>query len=231
MPAIDLSAGGGQPRDNMQVDLYLGDGIHNTFEFQTGVCVLPLAEEPPTSQGELKTYSPVVVLRLHAPYRKRTVRYSQPKQNNPPVIPAPADVGSFVFVGGMLGVRNNLNNTYANFDWDVQSTYVFVENCVSRYQDGFVLGEMPYQYDVAWQNMDQTGAPVPGPNGSLVGAIQNAGVEARVGYNQGIQVGLTGFDQGPGPLSPAVGWGYNTPSYLPGVFFSTAMINGGPAES
>jgi hypothetical protein len=84
------------PTDTNQAgrDLYQGgQGVLNEYAFDPGVCVLPVAEDDPGGAD----WSPVVVCRLHAPFRTRKTRYDSQKQQNPPVVPTPADTGAFVF--------------------------------------------------------------------------------------------------------------------------------------
>lgn len=203
-----------KPLDNQQVDLYDVHGITNVYTFRPGVCILPLAEDPPTNQEELKTWSPVVKLQLHAPYRIRNVRYTNDKQNNPAIIPSPEDVGAFTFISGSVLVTTNANSTFCNYDWGVETNYVFVESCVSRVQDGLVLGSPPCTLGTTPVNATQTGIALPG---NLIGAISQSGFDVLVGVNQGIAVNLN---------SPN-GWGYNSPAYYPGLFFDKYLINGG----
>lgn len=205
------------PNDTVQAGLYQnGVGLVNDFTFQPGVCVLPVAQDPPTDENTLRTWSPVVILRLHAPYRLRKTTYREEKQNNPPVAPAPGDTGAFVFVGGQLSFSNQLNNTFCNFDWVVGSEYVYVENCVSRNQDGFVLGSVPWTWQMGVENNATTGITQP-----PVGAIAQAGLDPLVGYVQG-QLAIDGQT---GQLKGT--WGYNTPSYYPGTLLSDDLANGG----
>ncbi len=198
--------------DNGQAFLYTGgEDVSNTFAFAPGVCVLPLAEDPPTDEGELAAYSPVVVLRLHAPYRLRRTVYSAEKQNAPPVMPRPDDTGKFVFLGGAMALRTIENQTFMLFDWQVSSQYDYVENCVSRPEDGLVLGTVPW-----FRNSTTEAAEIFPPVSSAIGAIGAAGEEAKIGYTMSRGIVLDGE-------SPYV---YNIPSYYPGVFFSDDLANG-----
>lgn len=186
----------------------------NRYRFVPGSCVLPLAEDPPNDLGELATYSPVVVLLLHAPYRIRDVRYGMKKINNPPILPSPKDAGAFVFLGGTISVSTELNQTLANFDWDTETVYTYVENCVSRIEDGLVLGRPPYDEVIAAENRENY--PLIPP---LLGAIAHAGADPVAGY----QMGLAAY-----PFFGDGAWGYNCESYLSGVFFDDSLVNGGP---
>lgn len=199
-----------------QVSLYPnGEQILNDYVLEEGVCVLPVAEDPPSYEsGLLATWSPVAVLRLHAPYRIRRARYKADKQNNPPVLPATGNAGAFVYLGGTVGITNALNPTFRNFDWRVQTEYVYVENCVSRIQDGFVLGNPGWTWNTSYENR-QTPPSAPAPT---VGAVASAGPDAVIGYKQGIVALQNSF-------TSSLGWGYNTASYLSGVFFCPGLTN------
>ncbi len=151
----------GSPTESVQVGLYDRLGNQNTYVMVPGTCVLPVAEEPPTDETALAAWSPVVVFDLHAPYRIRKLSNLAEKKNNPPVVPAPGDTGSFVFLGGSLTVVPVVNNTFSNYDWVVQSEYAYVENCVSRVEDGFVLGGLPYQAAATPINLEQYGGTPP----------------------------------------------------------------------
>jgi hypothetical protein len=217
-PLDDLQAPQGYPN---------GVGINNTYRFESGVCILPVAEEPPTDIGRLASYSPVVALQLHAPYRVRRVRYDTRKVNNPPVVPTPQSIGAFVFVGGVMGVVTSLNSSLGTFDWDVVNDYTFVESCVSRPQDGLVLGLPPWTWVTSQENSLffagalEVGAALSGAG--QIGAIARAGPDAKVGYVMGQQAAVY--------LSKNEGWGYNTPSFFPGGLFNGDLVNAGPAPA
>jgi len=228
----------GFPNDSLQADLYTTAALHNAFEIDPGVCILPLAEDPPESLGELATWSPVVVLRLHAPYRLRRMIHAADKKNNPPPLPSYGDAGKFVFTGGTLEIYNKLNSTFRNFDWSVACNYTFVEDCVCREQDGYVLGNTVFTWQSDVDNQSQIGASSPN-----IGAISEAGVDALVGYHQGRNIVINAeLVTGNNPLTPeqlaqpqnqnagnlASSWGYNTPSYFPGTLVYSYTLNSGP---
>lgn len=195
-----------------------GVGKANEYVLCPGVCVLPLAEVPPTDEEELKTYSPVITAQLHAPYRIRRVEYDSKKVNNPPAgIPSPSDAGAFVFLGGTLGVVTTLNTSLVNYDWSVVTEYSFVENCVSRVEDGFVLGSFQAPSQSSAENAGAQGFPLFGPpsyaGNALVGAIRQAGNDALTGYKMSLSINFYGT------------WGYNQDAYLPGNFFNNALVN------
>lgn len=186
-----------------------GPGIHNRFHIVEGVCVLPVAEAPPTDAGELAEWSPVAVMRLHSPYRIRRSSFAATKQTRPPVLPAPGSEGKFEFVGGSLDFATVPNaNT---FDWYCGTEFVYVENCVSRTIDGFVLGTGPFQFPAQQQAELSTGNPL----ASSPGAISQAGGDAKRGFS----------DQSNGPNS------YTSMSFFPGLFFNSEMNNGGLGSS
>lgn len=223
-----------QPYDTPQVSLYPdGAAILNDYTLDPGVCVLPLAEDPPTSFEELKTWSPVVILRLHAPYRIRRLRHQSTKENGAPVMPSPVDSGAFKFVGGNVVIATALNQTFHNFDFTVVSDYLFVENCVSRPQDGFILGSPPWPYDTGLRNARDFPPTVGNPpvGSGLLGAIRFAGTDVRVGYTQAqeaVQAMTASVDPNTGAVITPVGYGYNTPSFFPGQFLNDQLVNGGP---
>lgn len=227
----------GTPNDLVQADLYDGIGNANNYTMMPGICILPLAEDPPTDPTELANYSPVVIGKLHAPYRMRQFNFSEQKQNNPPVIATPKDVGAFVFIGGSINFMNQFNSTWWNSDWNVSGTYSYIENCVSRPQDGFVLGSTtPFSNDanIAAINMYP-------PNPSIkIGAIAQAGPSAQAGYLYGqyLVQGVVGSQtQGSqesgssnGSLQVALGirpaWNYTMSSFYPGTLLNDGLANG-----
>lgn len=203
-----------------QPDLYEnGIGKFNEYRLEPGVCILPLAQEPPTNQSELADWSPVVELHLHAPYRVRRVRYISDKVNNPPVLPSPTSQGAFIFTGGTLSIVTALNTSLANFNWTVDADYEFVENCVSRIQDGFVLGSYQVPMAMAKENARDLGLNLfspPGQSASTggIGAVAQAGLDARTGYLMGEQINFY------------ASWGYNQDAFLPGTLFNDRIVNG-----
>lgn len=214
--------------DQKQAPLYpAGVDIVNDYQFEPGVCILPLAEDPPEmsdeetgdNTGALKDWSPVVVLRLHAPYRVRRQTTSAKKQNTPPVVPSPADAGKFVFAGGAISIANALNMTNANFDWLVNTEYVFVENCVSRNQDGFVLGAPPYDTLIETGNSQAFGilpSQLPTGMGPEFGAVASAGSEAQTGWMMAQNL----FSEANNGV-----YGYNNRSFYPGNFLDDKLSN------
>ncbi len=192
-----------------------GAGAVNRYHVVPGVCILPLAEDPPTDNVELETYSPVVILRLHAPYRLRRVIYDTHKSLNPPFVPSPDDTGAFIYSSGSILFTPRNTTGLGTLKWDVFSDYTYVENCVHRIEDGFVIGSPPYEDSIAEQNISGYGyGPVP-----TIGAISQAGLDAlngRVMENVLIV-----------PNRASGAWVYNAEAFFPGSLFSDAMVNGG----
>jgi hypothetical protein len=205
------------PFDSSQarVDLYDEAACLDNYRFLPGVVCLPVAEDPPAVG--LNSWSPVVVIRIHAPYRERMSKYKLQKQQNPPILPKPESVGKFVFTGGQIAIDKKLNTTAQRFDWACETEYVFVENCVSRPRDGLVLSYPPFSWLSDEENL-VAGFP---PGGSLTGAVSSAGSIAQNGYK--IADAQSGDIQADGP------WSYNTTAFFPGQLFNASILNGGPS--
>jgi hypothetical protein len=203
------------PIDQLQSVLYeQGCDISNVYTPRPGVCVLPLAEDPPTDPFELYSYSPVAVLRLHAPYRERRVSYVTNKDSAPPVVPAPVDAGSFKFVGGTIGVHNTLRQDQLGFDWQTVTDYSFVELAVPLPGDGLVLGTPPWIWSPVALAV-QSGTVQPAE--PTFGSVATAGSEVLYAKGAGDSID---------PSSGA--YAYQFPSYFPGTFFNNFLVNGGP---
>jgi hypothetical protein len=201
-------------RDEQQSPLYTDETKSlDEYEIDPGVCVLPVAGPEPEDPVERADWSPVVFLRLHAPYRVRKSVARAVKTSNPPVVPAPADAGAFVFVGGHVQIANAMNTSLAAFDWTVTTEFVFVEDCPHALSDGFVLTAAPFTYQTQAENALGGSRTV-----TSLGAVSLAGADARVGYYQGAVI----------PRDPFGAWRYNTPTYYPGHLFNEDLVNGGP---
>lgn len=188
-----------------------GVPLANAYQFDPGVCVLPVCEDPNETNP---AWSPVEVGRLHAPFRTRTVRYEGEKESTPPVAPAPGTVGRFQFLGGSITFTNSWNTTFQNCDWGVTTEYSYVETCVSRNQDGFVLGTPPFYAAPTLENIAAAGYGSP-----TFGAVAAAGRPAKLGY-------MMGNMAAPNGTLPADGrWGYNEPSFYPGNFLNDGLVN------
>lgn len=206
------------PNDVVQLANYNQYGSNNDYMIQPGVCILPLAEDAPTDTDELRLWSPVVIARLHAPYRIRKFSYGVSKNNTPAPIPMFGDTGAFIFIGGSIAVNNVLNTTYANFDWTTAAEYVYVENCVMRPQDGLVLGSPPFSQQTSEINADNYSNQRP-----TIGAVSQAGSDVVTGYWQG--QAIVNGQSSIGSLNTT--WGYNTNSFYPGNLFYSDLANGG----
>ncbi len=203
------------PFDQTQQPLYeQGMDISNVYEPRAGVCVLPLAEDPPTTTEELRTYSPVVVLRLHAPYRERKVVYKAIKSSTPPVMPAPVDAGSFVFLSGQIAVHNTLRQDQLGFDWQMACAYSYIEVSPPMPGDGLVLGTPPWVWApvAAVVKSGQVGT-----SQAMTGSVATAGAEVLYAKGSG------------DAINPSTGaYTYQFPSFYPGTFFNNFLVNGGP---
>lgn len=208
------------PLDMGQVPLYEnGMDINNTYTTHSGVCVLPLAEDPPTDPAELATYSPVVVLQLHAPYRERQVMYKTIKDSTPPVLPAPVDAGSFVFLNGQTTVHNTLRQDQLGFDWQAVCLYTYIELPPPMPGDGLVLGTPPWIWPAVKDAVGGGSALGAALNPALptTGAVATAGAEVLLAAAAG------------NSIDPSQGaYTYQFPSFYPGTFFNNYLVNGGP---
>lgn len=204
------------PIDQNQSGLYdNGEDITNFFEPRSGVFYLPIAEDPPTDPAELAAWSPVVALKVHAPYRLRKVVYKAEKSSNPPVMPSPVDAGSFVFLRGQMVVHNSLRQDQLGFDWAVTTMYDYVENAPVLVGDGLVLGTPPWLWPQVATAVQSSQAPpaTPGP-----GASGTAGAEVLYAKGVGDRINP----------SASVPYNYSFPSFYPGTFFNDFLVNGGP---
>ncbi len=200
------------PLDDGQVNVGLLSvaAWDNTYELREGICVMPVA----LTDAEVGAgMSPILVGRLHPPYRKRTVTYATQKQNNPPIMPTPQSTGAFVFAGGSISLPSpTYNQTLAMFDWKLTSQYHFYENCQSDPADGFVIGTPPFVFPTQGANSGSGGNP-------SEGAVAQAGQDAKVGFAQGVNAQGAGIQAGI--------WNYNCQSFYSGVFFNDTMLNAG----
>lgn len=209
------------PNDANQAGNYTG-GTTNSNEYQvySGVCILPLAEDPPVDALELSQWSPVVTLQLHAPFRSRTFVQSSTKERNPPPIPATGDTGAFVFTGGTISVVNALNSTYQDLNWTTVCQYNYVEACTSMdaYGQplGLVLGKLPFNSVIDRFN-ERFGVQPPS-----TGAVSLAGKSVVSGFYQGATILAPG---NVGELAPK--WSYNSQAFFPAELFYSDLANGG----
>lgn len=201
-------------QERSAVNYLNGPEIWNEYDIVEGVSILPLAESPPESPGELVEWSPVVKIRLHSPYRIRTAKFTATKQNGPPVMPGTGDQGAFIFTGGSV-LFNNVWIKDGVVNWNCQSTYQYVENCVSRDVDGYVLGQPAFPYPASEGMFSILGGVSGGVNGgtpsvSSPGAIAYAGTDAKIGWFSAASMG------------PDF---YNFVSYYPGIFINDGLMN------
>ncbi|VTR92152.1 unnamed protein product [Gemmata massiliana] len=197
--------------DHYQSPLYRSNGSIDEFELVEGTFVLPVAEDPPTDPEELRLWSPVVIVRGHAPYRKKTVHFKASKSGAPPVLARPESVGALAFLGGTLAFQQPLMDTsLAKFVWEGMGSYSFVENCRSDPDDGFVLTGVP------WTTANQAVNYSTGVSGNpQFGAVARAGADAKFGWAVGQAISLN---------DPA--YNYNVATYIPGKFFGSGLLNG-----
>lgn len=208
------------PNDARQAGSYTAGAVNvNDYTIVPGVCALPLAEDAPTDENELITYSPVVILRLHAPYRIRRFTQATGKERNPAPIATPKDTGKFVFMGGSITVKPELSTTYNDYNWFVGCEYTFVENCTPNGPTGqplgLVLGTVPVQTTIDESIQQSVGYswPAYGP-AALGGRAVTSG--AILG---------TSIVNGQGALN--TNWSYNAQAYYPPQLFYDDLPNGG----
>jgi len=213
MPTLDNQQ---IPYDDLQVDQYNFWGSADEYEHVSGVCVLPIAENAPTDTDTLKSWSPVVVVQLHAPYRKRTMSWKATKRNSPPVIPSPESTGKLEFVGGSVRFPGpRLETTMNSLVWEAAGVYSYVETCEDDPgRDGYLLTSQPWQTQIQDFNASTYGAA---DGANLFGAISKAGYDARVGVNQSEMESLNG--------AFAI---YSTISWFPAEYVNSELVNGGP---
>lgn len=185
---------------------YEGPSIVNDYKVVPGVCIIPVAEAPPQAAADLKDWSPVVNLRLHSPFRIRNATFRATKQNAPPILPSPSDTGAFIFTGGNLTFNNNYVNN-GQFNWTCVTQFTYVENCVSRNEDGYVLGTPAFFYP---SQAEAAGATGGSPQVDSPGAIAYAGPDAKTGWTYQTMLGAGQ---------------YNIVSYFPGSFFNDQIMN------
>ena len=197
--------------DHYQSPLYRSTGAMDEFELVEGVFALPVAEEPPTEIEALAAWSPVVLVRGHSPYRRKTVHFKSAKSGAPPVLARPASTGALAFLGGTLAFQQpQMDTSLARFVWEGMGSYTFVENCRSDPEDGFVLTGVP------WTTYNQTVNYSTGVTATpQFGAVAQAGSDAKFGFAVGMSMSLS---------DP--GYSYNVATYIPGKFFGSGLLNG-----
>lgn len=197
--------------DHYQSTLYRTNGSLDEFELVEGLFALPVAEAPPTDPVLLAAWSPVVLVRAHAPYRRKTVHFKGRKTGSPPMLVKPASTGALAFVGGTLAYQQPQSDTsLTGLIWEGSGSYTFIENCRSDPDDGFVLTGTPWITYNQQQTLTQGADYRP-----VYGAVAQAGVDARAGYGASLQLNLNSSN-----------YTYTVATYVPGLFFSSGMLNG-----
>ncbi len=218
------------PNDIVQATNYDELSQTNEYTLRPGTCILPYAEDPPAATDPaLATYSPVAVLRLHAPYRVRRHTFAADKQRNPPVMPTPQSAGKFEFLGGTISFATSDNASWFDSNWSCVAEYMYVETCVSRPIDGFVLGSAaPFTLNSDYEAIAAYGVtPLIPPFQQLpVGAIGGAGPNAVSGYNYA----ATLISPGNGVLELPINWSYTSAAFFPGQLFNDQLSNGGGTD-
>ena len=138
------------------------------------------------------------------------MRFTYAKASTPPVIPSPVSAGAFQFLGGSI-MFNNPNPTMSleTYNWAVTGVYLYVEDCRSSPDDGFILGSHPYLTIPQQSNANTFSASAP-----PIGAIAQAGDDVKRGYNQGQLISSEG------------NWLYNNASYYPYTLLNEELANG-----
>jgi hypothetical protein len=205
----------------LQADSYSPQsGVTDAWDVNPGIAILPVA----LTQEELDSgVSPVVVVRLHSPYRMKRVTFNFQKANTPPIVPAPTDSGTFTFIGGSLTFPfPSHNTTLTGRTWTVAGDYLFVENAPGDVLngDGFVNTSPP------WWTFDQTARMTAGyyAAAAAIGAAQgagntigSAGLAAQCGYGAALATDLTNPN-----------YDYSEPVYYPTIFLNDTLVKGGP---
>jgi hypothetical protein len=213
--------------DELQATLYKSYNCDNNYRLVEGVVALPVAEEP---DADDPAWSPVVLVRLHAPYRVRTVSVAATKSNTPPMLPKPGDAGAFAYLGSEFSIPTpSINADQRNFDWAAGATYTYVETVKPNATDGFVLGMTPWTWVTQLDN-----ASVYGLATLATGSIENAGRVTAGAYGATGAAADAGLDVATGVLQAGgVDFGsptyvYSTPSFYPSSFLNADIVNGGP---
>lgn len=203
--------------DQNQVFNYAPEGgCIDQFEIESGQFVIPLAEDPPTSEEALKTWSPVAVVKVHAEYRRKVVNFKLQKNGTPPKAPSPKNTGAMVFIGGTLAFPTpQLDSTLSNFNWRTLGQYEFIENCRSSVDDGFLLTGRPFTLQTQADFRQFLGDT----SQIKYGAIAQAGDDAQTGY----LIGQIATQQGSLTLPD---FSYTIPTFVPALFFSSDVLNG-----
>lgn len=96
---------------------YTGYRQNNTFEYDPGVFVLPIASRTPRA----------VVARVHGGLGLRRVNVAASKRGGPPILPAATDTDQDTLVACSIGVPlPAFSGDSAAFDWAATGTYLYV---------------------------------------------------------------------------------------------------------
>lgn len=199
--------------DQVQANLYRSHSLNNEYTLLSGKFSLPVAEEPPVDPGELASWSPVVVVAAHAPYRLREAVFEVQKNGTPPMIPSPEDTGAHKFLGGSLYFHGpQIDPQASGFVWTVTGSYIFAEYVRSDPGDGFILGSFPFETSLSQFPKNTFGTnTVP-----QFGAVTLGGGDVRAAFAESQSISFTN------PL----GYTYYSTSFFPGVHCNPGLLNG-----
>lgn len=200
--------------DYAQRHLYKRHSLGNGYTVDPGVFILPLAVAEPTTEEELKTFVPFVTVTAHAPILYRTTPFDTVKEGGPPKVPAPADTGTSVFVGGSVFIHGpQINSNCWTSTWEVEGEYAFaVAAPVSvELQNGLLLGSLPFP-TITQQGLTQAFNQGATPS---AGSLVTAGADAKACYSEAQSVNF-GSDF----------YAVRGTTIFPGVFFDSSMLNG-----
>lgn len=206
--------------DNPQVSLYNRHTLNNQYEEVSGVYEMPLAISLATLEGlqpsSRATTKTVRMVRLHAPYMRRTVTFASTKNGNPPVIPAPSETDGLSLTGAAWNLPHpTINPNQTNYDYNISGAYQYVESIFHPYGIGFCLGTAPFSTptEVAASTLGGVG----------VGAATGGAVGGALGGDQTVIQALQSSKQ-INFASPY--WSYEYQTYFSPVFFDTFHISG-----
>lgn len=211
--------------DNPQAGRYTGAARVKHLTRFPGQFVLPVADEPPADPEKRKTWSPVTVVRAHAPYQEEVDQFEYEKEDTPPVVPDMTDAGHLVFLGGTLTVPTPSLNTAGGMTWTAAGEYHYVSDAVTDElkKTGVVIGQHPFVLTSQRRDAVFTGPASPA-SGDLPPEVELAGIGPRVGWRL-----ASGAATGVGQSDPkAADYTYREPSYMPGSFFSDDLAVGPP---
>lgn len=124
-------------RDTYQGLLYKngGWGTTRTYEFESGLVVLPLAD--PAAGG-----TPVEIVQLFQPYRISQVDYAGQKTKAPPIIPTPQDNAfEYILSASMSFPQPAIDGSNSFLLWSAFGRQTFVEKGAWTTATGFRIGD------------------------------------------------------------------------------------------